>query len=246
MAQEITLELFEKNAKIANKKGLRRQYSSIPLRASEYLPSIPLGVSDKLVLECTIDKEFYPNIKALLEENNFQLLGSQNYYNLKEIVDGYEANKEAYKNYDEPISAIKNDLEKILENKTEYKEIKDEDVVFYFLPFNDEINDLSQFLSKMKDKIIKLAKENDITIMFNVNGFSKQLNGFIGFNFFDADEKNKEVIVDYASGVTVGVDFSNRLNIYVAALLLTSISHNREGFNKLNLHIVGENLIYKA
>ena len=110
MAQEITLELFEKNAKIANKKGLRRQYSSIPLRASEYLPSIPLGVSDKLVLECTIDKEFYPNIKALLEENNFQLLGSQNYYNLKEIVDGYEANKEAYKNYDEPISAIKNDL----------------------------------------------------------------------------------------------------------------------------------------
>ena len=62
--------------------------------------------------------------------------------------------------------------------------------------------------------------------MLKVFGFSKQINGFIGFNFFDADEKNQEVIIDYASGVTVGVDFINKLNVYVAALLLTSISHS--------------------
>ena len=203
MAQEITLELFEKNAKLANKKGLRRQYSSIPLRNSEYLPSIPLGVSDKLVLECTIDKDYYSDMKNLLLENNFELLGDQNYYNLKEIYDGYEANKEAYKNYEEPITAIKKDLDSMLEKKCEYKELKDNDVSFYFLPFNDEINDLCQFLNKMKSKIIALAKEKDITIMLNVIGFSKQLNGFIGFNFFDADEKNKEVIVDYADRKSV-------------------------------------------
>lgn len=245
MAKEITLELFERNAKLANSKGLRRQYASIPLKYKEYIPSVPLGVSDKLVLECTIDKNFYSDIKKLLEDNNFLLLGDQNYYNLKEICDGYDANKELYKNYEDPILAIKKDLQSILEKKMEYKEIENDDVVFYFMPFNDEINDLCGFLSKMKDKIIALAKENDITIMLKVFGFSKQINGFIGFNFFDADEKNQEVIIDYASGVTVGVDFINKLNVYVAALLLTSISHSRD-FNNINLHIVADNLKYKT
>ena len=36
MAQEITIELFERNAKIYNKKGLRRQYYSIPEKNKEY------------------------------------------------------------------------------------------------------------------------------------------------------------------------------------------------------------------
>ena len=82
--------------------------------------------------------------------------------------------------------------------------------------------------------------------MLKVCPFTTQMDGFIGFNFYDADQKG-EVVVDYAARLTVGVDFNKFVTAYQAAVLLTGIGESKEELADpdLNVHIFAENIIYK-
>ena len=69
----------------------------------------------------------------------------------------------------------------------------------------------------------------------------------MGFYFFDADVTDKEVVVDYAASITVGVDFSNNVSVYQSGVLLRSIGESAEELSDedINCHIMAENLKYE-
>ena len=82
MAQEISLSIFERNAKIFNRKGLRRTFSSIYTHAGEYVPVQPLSARREVVLEVTIDKNSADEYQKFLKDNGFTILGDKNYFNM--------------------------------------------------------------------------------------------------------------------------------------------------------------------
>ena len=245
MAEEITLSVFERNAKIYNKKGLRRSFVSIPERYTEYIQIPPLSARKNVVLEATLDKEFADEFIKFIKDNGFQFLGSINYYHLDNVCSDYELNKEAFSKQKEAIEAVKKDVALMKKDVKDYREIEDEDVVFYFLPYNDMVETLFEFIGAYKDKISEFAKEKDITVMLKIMGYCNQIDGFFGFNFFDADQKDEEVIVDYASRITVTVDFAKVYSVYSAGLLLTGIGDSEDELNAMSTHIVAENLKYR-
>ena len=81
--------------------------------------------------------------------------------------------------------------------------------------------------------------------MLKVCPFCTQLDGFFGFNFFDADQKG-EVVVDYAARLTVGVNFNQFVTEYQGAVLLSGIGKTKEELadTDLNVHLVAENIRY--
>ena len=89
MAQEISLQVFERNAKIFNKKGLRRSYISIPERYQEYVVVPPLSSRKQVVLETTLDKEYALDFINYLKDNGFTVLGSTNYFHLENVCKDY-------------------------------------------------------------------------------------------------------------------------------------------------------------
>ncbi len=245
MAQEINLSLFERNAKIYNKKGLRRTFSSIATHTTEYVPAAPLSARKEVVLEVTIDKDSADAYQNFLKENGFVILGDTNYFHLDNACKDYEANKELFQKQKEAIEAISKDVASMKEKAQPYKEVKDEDVVFYFLPYNDVVKSLFEFIGAYKEKISEFAKKEDITIMMKIGGFCDQIDGFFGFNFFDADQGDKEVIVDYASRITIKVDFAKRYSVYNAGLLLAGIGDDIDELSAMNTYIIADNLKYK-
>ena len=244
MAQEISLSLFERNAKIFNKKGLRRTFSSIATHVQEYVPTEPLSARKHVVLEVTIDKNSADAYQQFLKDNGFTVIGDTNYYHLQNAVEDYEAKKDLFQKQKDAIEAIQKDLVKMKEEAKPYKEIKDDDAVFYFVPYNDVVDSLFEFIGAYKEKISEFAKKEDITIMMKISGFCGQIDGFFGFNFYDADQGDKEVIVDYASRITINVDFKDRYQTFNAGLLLSGIGDDLEELLAMNVHILANNLKY--
>lgn len=82
--------------------------------------------------------------------------------------------------------------------------------------------------------------------MLRVCPFCSQMEGFFGFNFYDADQKGN-VVIDYAARLNVGFDFNKLATVYQAALLLTGIGESKEELADadLNVHLVAENIRYK-
>ena len=244
MAQEISLSLFERNAKIYNRKGLRRTFSSIYTHSNEYLPVNPLSARREVVLEVTIDKNSVEAYQQFLKDNEFTILGDKNYFHLENACNDFDANPTVFAQQKEGIEKAKADVKKMKENFIPYTEIKDEDVIFYFLPYNDVVKTLFEFIGAYKEKISEFAKKEDITIMMKISGFCNQIDGFFGFNFFDADQGDKEVIVDYASKVNVRVDFNDRFQVYAAGILLSGVGDDLDELMAMNTSIVAENLKY--
>ena len=244
MSKEISLSLFERNAKIFNKKGLRRTFSSIYNHVQEYVPTEPLSARKEVVLEVTIDKNSVEAYQSFLKENGFTILGDTNYFHLDNACKDYELKKDLFKNQKETIEAISKDVQKMKDEAKPYKEIKDDDAVFYFLPYNDVIESLFEFIGAYKEKILEFARKEDITIMMRIGGYCDQIDGFFGFNFYDADQGDKEVIVDYASKITVKVDFKERYSVFGAGLLLAGIGDTLDELSAMNVSIVAENLKY--
>lgn len=244
MAKEITLSLFERNAKVRNKKGLRRSFSSIPSRYTEYINMPPLGATSKFVIEATVDKEYADEFVSLLKEKGFDVLGSMNYYFLDKIVADYDKNKNLFVAQKEAIEAISKDLVLIKENYKPYEELENDDVKFYFTPYVEGVDTLFEFIGVYKDQILEFAKEKDITIMLRPVSYCNQLDGFFGFNFFDA-ESEEEIVVDYASALNIIVDFKNSHSVYAAGLLLTGIGENEDELKVMNVRYLGDNLVYE-
>ena len=103
---------------------------------------------------------------------------------------------------------------------------------------------LFEFIGAYKEKISEFAKKEDITIMMKIGGYCDQIDGFFGFNFFDADQGDKEVIVDYASRITIKVDFKERYSVFAAGLLLAGIGDDIEELSAMNTYIIADNLRY--
>ena len=247
MAVELTISAYERNAKNFNRKGLRRQFYSLYTHSNEYVPSVPLGATRNFVFECTIDKESVDKFIELLKNNGFRVLGSENSYYWENLVEQYELNPKHYPNVNpEALEAIKKDIALMKEKNKDYKEIENDDCVFYFLPYTDGIETLYEFVKTKKDLFSSFAKENDITIMFKILGYVNQVDGFIGFNFFDADKPEEDVIIDYASRITVMVDFANRNAVFSSGMILAGIGENEaELLDKdINVHILAEHAKY--
>lgn len=243
MAQEITIELFERNAKVYNKKGLRRSYSSIPDRPAEYIGMKPLGASSKFVLEVVIDKASGLEFQEYLKRKDFMILGAKNYFHIGNMLQDYHEKESLYETIKERMDAVQKDYLLMKENPEPFEELENEDVKFHFLPYNDEIKNLCDFIEEEKNSILQFAKEKDITIILNIIGYCNMVKGFFGFNFLDADAK-EETVIDYSSNIVVNVDFSQRVGTYAAALLLKGITDNAEDLELMNCHIVAENLKY--
>ncbi|MCR5113776.1 MAG: hypothetical protein K6A63_07560 [Acholeplasmatales bacterium] len=241
MAQEVTLSLFERNAKNANKSGLARAYNTIPDHITEYIPYPALSTTSKLTLEVTVDKDSADALVKFIKDKGFEFYGDKGTLYLEEAVKQYEADPRKYPGVKpEMIEAIKKDLAQM--EHTDYKDAPDDDKVFYFAPYNEGVTTLYEFIKSTKDDLLKFAKDNDITIMVKITGFNSQISGFIGFNFFDADKPEEDIVIDYAARVTVGVDFSNRLSVYNAALFLNAVGENEAELTDedVNTHIVTE------
>ena len=247
MAVELSLSAYERNVKSFNKKGLRRQFYSIYTHSNEYVSILPVTMTRKLVFEVTVDKESVEGLIKLIKDEGFNVLGSENYYFLENLIENYDLNKELYSNLNsEAVEAVRKDLTLMKENNKAYKEIDNDDCVFYFMPYNEGIETIYEFVKTKKDLFLKFAKDNDITIMFKVLGFTNQIDGFLGFNFFDADKKDEEVIIDYASRITIAADFDNRGSVFSSGILLSSIGETEEELldSDLNVHILGDNVKY--
>ncbi len=242
--QEISIQLLERNAKIYNKKGLRRSFSSFYIHTNEYLVVQPLSARNNVVLEATIDKEFVEDFSNFLKNEGFLVLGDTNYYHLENVCKDYKVFEKYYANQKEVIDTIAKDVEHMKSTAKPYKEIQDEDCIFYFVPKNDKVDTLFEFIGAYKSKILAFAEEKDITIMLKVSGYVNQIDGFFGFNFYDADNKDEEVVIDYASRINVKVDISNRNSVYNAGVLLSAIGDNPEELLAMDTHILADNLKY--
>lgn len=243
MAQEITIEVFENNAKIYNKKNLRRSYASIPLHETEYIQLRPLGASSKFVLEVIIDKEYAVEYQKYLKKKGFTILGGTNYYHIENMLKDYHSNERIYGNIKDRMEEIEKDYNLMLKNNKPFVELENDDVKFYFLPYNDTIETLCDFIEASKTGISRFCKNRDITIVMNVIGYCNMIKGFFGFNFFDAESK-KEESIDYSSNILINVDFSIKNSVYASALLLSGITSSKEDIELMNCHILAENLKY--
>ncbi len=244
MAQEVTIKAFEKNAQRANRNGLARSYNTMLDNYKEYVPYPPLSSTSKLMFEVTVDKDYTDQLIELIKNEGFPFFGSVNYFYTEEFINQYNKAPNRFNVDPKMIEALSKDLvnlkKEAMENAS--KEAPNDDRVFYFMPYAEGISTLYEFIKAKKDLFLKFAKENDITIMMKIIGFNNQLSGFLGFNFFDADKETEEVI-DYAARVTVGVDFKNRVPVYNACVLLSSIGENEDELtdSDINCHIVAEN-----
>lgn len=244
MSTEISLLGFERNAKIVNKKGLRRTYSSIEKHAFEYVNFIPLGATNKVVLEITIDKEYVDKFITNAKSHKMTILGSANYFHIEKLMLDYEANKNYFKGQEEAFEAIAKDLDNMKSNKTKYEELENDDCKLYMLPYNDEIETLEDFVNDYSKSIQRFAKKYDITIMANVISSNGQLKGFLGYNFFDADRPDEEITIEFAEALSLSVDFKKPESVYLAAKFINGIASTEEGLKNMNLRILAENNKY--
>ena len=232
-AVEINIPIFERNLKLYNRKGLRRSYTSVMDRYNEYLEIPPLASNPKVVLEATLDKEYYLGFKNLLDSKGYTILGAANTYHMDKFLSDYEKYKSSFSSFQDKIDAVKKERDEI-KSDAPYKELE-----------NDDVKTLYDFIHASRDEILDFAKSNDITIMLKVCPFCTQMDGFFGFNFFDADQKG-EVVVDYAARLTVGVNFNQFVTVYQGAVLLSGIGNTKEELadSDLNVHLVAENIRY--
>ncbi len=247
MAQEVSIKAFEKNAARANKNGLARSFNTMLDYTKEYVPYPPLSSTSKFMFEVTVDKDYTDGLIELIKNEGFPFYGSVNYYYTEEFVNQYKAAPNRFNVDPKMIEALSNDLVNLKKESAENasKEAPNDDRVFYFMPYAEGISTLYEFIKAKKEVFLKFAKENDITIMMKIVGYNSQLSGFLGFNFFDADKKDEEVVIDFASRITVGVDFKNKVSVYSAALFLNGIGESEEELydTDVNTHIVTEKAV---
>ncbi len=244
MPVDIKIDQFEKKAKLSNKRRMERSYTSIAEHPEEYLTYKPMGMSDKFLLEITCDKSDVDELQAFFTNKGYKIVGAEKTFFIEREIEDFHKYKSVLKQ--EAIDAYlaeEKRLNDILANPLKYKDATTEnDVLFYLYPYNDKIETLYEFILSEKEDLLKYAQEKDITILMGIAGFSQTVSGFIGFNFFDLDEKEegKEIVVDFAYNFVVNIDFDNPLNVYATALVLSGLTKDREDLENINYHIVAK------
>lgn len=238
MAQEISVKAYEQKAKKFNKRGLNRSYSSIAKNAGEYINGLPLGFTDEFVLEVIIDKEFATKFIDFLKRRNYPIIGKANSYYIGKLLEDYEKKKQYFPNIADQIATMAKEYDEMINAKTKYEKIENDDVKFYFLPYNENVSSLCEFVEKEKEAILKYALKNDITILMNVLAFSRQIKGFIGFNFLDEDNDNETI--SFQSSIYVTADFKQPISVYNVASLLNAITDTEDDLELMGVHILTE------
>lgn len=241
MAQEITVSTFEKNARAFNKKGIMRSFNVMNDFASEYYSKPQLGVTNKYVLEVTIDKEYASDFQKFLKRRKIAIIGDYNHYHIGCLVEDYKKYGRYYPELAKQMEAIAKDYDLMLADSKPYKEVENDDVKFFILPYNDKINTLCDFIERYKGAILEYAKKDDITIIMNLLGYSNMISGYFGFNFIDAESESEEVI-DYSSQITLTVDLKSKSSVCAAGILLSGVANNAEDIELMNCHIMAENI----
>ena len=243
MATKIEYRLYERNCKNKNKRGVLRGYQSIYNHPEEFGLMKSAGVTNKLLFSVSVDSSVVEGLITLFRDLGFKTYGDDYYY-LECAYSDYMTNDKLRASIkDEDLEGMRLEL---LDRKTREPMFIEEDndnTKFYLLPYNDECETIYEFIDKYKAKILEFAKVDDVTITMNPVGYSDQINGFIGFNFLDLDEKEegKDVEVEFASGFNIGVDFKKSVTIYSSALYLTALGSNNEALNSLHVAIYGDN-----
>jgi len=244
MSVEINIDQFEQRAKLSNKRRMERSYTSIALHPEEYLTYKPMGMTDKFLLEITCDKEDVYDLQQFFIKRGYTVCGAEKTFFMQREVEDFHK----YRNFltEDAIKAYEQEemrLNDALDNYKEYKDASTEnDVTFYLYPYNDKVETLYEFILNEKDQLLTYAVHKDITILMGIAAFTKTVSGFIGFNFFDMDEKEegKEITVDFAYNFVVNIDFDNPLNIYATALVLSGLTNDRSDLADMNYHIVAK------
>ena len=245
MEKEINVELFEKNARLYNKKNLKRHYASIWEHAKEYGFIVPpLGCRGDFVIKASIDKEFVDEFIGFLEERKLNIIGVNNHYQLRYVLEDYEVYKNAMNDISENIKKIEEEYQRQLNIKEKYMINENDDAIFYFYPFNEDVDTLFEFYLRYKDEILDFAKQRDITIMFDLESFYNFATGFMAFNFLDSD--NNDEPMDFAKRIIIHFDLAKAYSIYVVSRILSNIGDTYEELEYMETHIFGDNLKYKG
>ena len=242
MSVEINIEQFEKKAKLSNKRNIERSYTSIACHPEEYLTYKPIGMTDKFLLEITCDKEDVLELQSFLGKRGYQVIGSEKTFFMEREIEDFHK----YKNYLKPeaILAYEQEEEKLNNYLNDYHDYKDapteNDVIFYLYPYKENIETLYEFILNEKDQLFTYAKQKDITILMGIASFTQTVSGFIGFNFLDYNENKEEITIDFAYNFVVNIDFSEPLNIYATALVLSGLTNDRQDLTDMNYHIIAK------
>jgi len=237
MAVEISVKQFELYAKKYNKRGLNRGFYSVAQSAHEYVKSTPLSATSDYVLEVSIDKELVDDFQKYLKRKKYKVLGANNYYHIGKMVERYNAHEKAYASLKEQMTAISKDYDLMKKNKDKYTEIPNDDVKFYFVPYNDECSTLSQFVEEEKGNIVRWCKKNDVTVIMNIVPYCDKARGFLGFNFLD-DETEEPV--DFIANIQIGLNPNDVMSVYTAALLLSGVGKTEEDLAVMKCQIFAE------
>ena len=243
MATKIDYKTYERNCKNKNKRGILRGYQSIYNHPEEFSLMKSAGVTNKLLFSVSVDISVVEGLITLFRDLGFKTY-ADDYYYLECAYNDY-MNNDKFKDSIKP-EDLDNMRFELIDRKTrESMFIKEENdnAKFYLLPYNCECETIYEFIEKYKAKILEFAKVDDVTITMNPVGYSDQINGFIGFNFLDLDEKEegKDVEVEFASGFNIGVDFKKAITIFSSALYLKALGNNNEELRSLNVSIYGDN-----
>ena len=236
MATEISVKQFENTAKKFNKRGLNRSFSSMAQTPYEYVSTTPLAATSEYVLEVSIDKEYVEDFQKFLKRKKYSVLGATNYYHIGKMVENYNMHQKVFSSLAEKMEAISKDYELMKKSKDKYTEIGNDDVKFYFLPYNEDCETIYDFVQNEQKSILKWCKKNDITIIMNIIAYCDMVKGFLGFNFLD-DQAEGEVIVDFISNMRVGVNTKDRMSVYAASLLMSGIGKTEQELSFVNCHI---------
>lgn len=244
MSVEINIEQFEKKAKLSNKRNMERSYTSIASHPEEYLSYKPMGMTSKFLLEITCDKEDVDDLQKFFKDKGYEIVGAEKTFFMQREIEDFHLYKKSLT--EKAVKAYEVEEQRLEEYLTDFKPYKDatteNDVMFYLYPYNEQIETLYEFILKEHDSILEYAQKKDITILMGIAAFTKTVSGFIGFNFYDLDEKenNKEVTVDFAYNFVVNIDFDNPINIYATALVLSGLTNDRQDLVDMNYHIIAK------
>lgn len=243
MATRIDYRVYERNCKNKNKRGLLRGYSSLYAHPEELGVIKGAGVDNKILFSVSVDVSVAEDLIKLFRSFGFKTYGDDYYY-LECRYNDYMNNEKLRASIkDSELEALKMELLDRKARESMFIMEENDNTKFYILPYNDECHTVYEFLDKYKKAILDFSKIDDVTITMNPVGYSDQIQGFIGFNFYDLDEKEdgRDVEVSFTSGFNIAVDFKKPITIFSSTLYLTALGSDNEELNSLNVALYGEN-----
>lgn len=240
---QISIELFEKNARIHNQKNLRRSILTMHKHAKEYV-NIPGGLTNECVMEINVDKSALEDVMGLLKGKGYRIIGTENILPIEISLNSLLPIRDKDDNVKGLIAQGQNDLEIMTKRNKEYMIDENDDAKFLFSPKNDDVNNVIEFIQDVNAELRRIAEEKDVTILIYVTNVLKNLSGAIAYNFVDQDSEDNKVI-DFQTSFILNVNMANAFSTYYAGYAASYLASDISDLDFLNLSIMATNLKYK-